>query len=139
EATASGGFSTSAPWFSFAPGRESANVATQTKAPGSLLSRYRDLLRVRHASEALARGGQRLLTPTSGGSTTLAFLRTLADERVLVVHNLSDAATVAGPFELAADTAEDLFSDSGVGNPSKGSGVWRVTLPARSTGIWRLR
>jgi glycosidase len=134
-----GGFSTGAPWFSFAPGRESANVATQTGDPASLLSRYRNLVRVRHGSEAMKRGGLLLLTPTSGGSPTLAFLRTLADERVLVVHNLSDASATAGPFDLAETTAEPLFNDSGAGYLSKGSGAWRVTLPARSTGIWRLR
>jgi hypothetical protein len=66
-------------------------------------------------------------------------VRTLGDERVLVVHNLSDATLVAGPFELAGDTAEPLFTDSGVGTLTKSSGAWRVTLPYRSTGIWRLR
>jgi alpha-amylase len=139
DASASGGFSTAAPWFSFAPGRESANVATQTGASSSLLSRYRHLIRVRHTTQALDRGGLLLLTPTSGTSTTLAFVRTLEDERVLVVHNLSDASTTAGPFDLAGETAEPLFTDSGVGNLSRNSGAWRVTLPPRSTGIWRLR
>jgi glycosidase len=139
DATAGGGFSTGTPWFSFAPGRENANVARQTSTPSSLLSRYRELVRVRHASEALDRGGLRLLTPTSGSVVTLAFVRTLPDEQVLVVHNLSDLTITAGPFDLAGDTAEPLFTDSGVGTLSKASGAWRVTLPNRSTGIWRLR
>ncbi|QRN98601.1 DUF3459 domain-containing protein [Archangium violaceum] len=139
DASSSGGFSTSAPWFSFAPGRESANVAAQTSTSSSLLSRYRDLLRVRQSSAALERGGLTLFTPTSGNSLTLAFLRTLADERVLVVHNLSDSSATAGPFNLAESTAEPLFTDSGATYLSEGSSAGRVILPARSTGIWRLR
>ena len=134
-----GGFTTGTPWFSFAPGREQANVAAQVDAPGSLLSRYRGLIRARHASEALARGGLALLTSTQGSSPTLAFVRTLGEERVLVVHNLTDAAATAGPFELPGEPAEALFADSSVGSPSRSDGLWSVSLPARATGIWRLR
>ncbi|WP_257453533.1 alpha-amylase family glycosyl hydrolase [Archangium lipolyticum] len=139
DASANGGFSTTTPWFPFAPGRESTNVAAQTSTASSLLSRYRNLIHVRRNTQALDRGGLLLLSPTSGASTTLAFQRMLDDERVLVVHNLSDASTIAGPFDVAGETAEPLFTDSGVGYPSRTSGAWRVTLPARSTGIWRLR
>ena len=40
-----GGFTTGTPWFPFAPGRETANVAAQSADPASLLSRYRALIR----------------------------------------------------------------------------------------------
>jgi glycosidase len=134
-----GGFTTGSPWFSFAPGREQANVATQGAAPGSLLSRYRALIRARHASDALARGGLTLLTSTQGTSPTFAFVRTLGEERVLVVHNLADASVTAGPFAVQGESAEVLFADPSVGSPPRGDGGWSVTLPARATGIWRLR
>jgi glycosidase len=139
DASAGGGFTTGTPWFSFAPGRESAQVAAQSSAPGSLLSRYRGLIRARHASEALDRGGLRLLTSTEGRAPTLAFLRTWGTERVLVVHNLGDATETAGPFALEDEPAEVLFADPSVGSPVGSDGGWRVTLPARATGIWRLR
>jgi alpha-amylase len=134
-----GGFTTGSPWFSFAPGREQANVAAQVGASSSQLSRYRALIRARHASEALARGGLTLLTSTQGSSPTLAFVRMLGEERVLVVHNLTDASVKAGPFAVPGESAEVLFADPSVDSPVGSDGGWSVTLPARATGIWRLR
>src|SRR5205085_6987473 len=56
DASAGGGFTTAwRPWQSFAPGHERTNVAAQAGDPSSLLSRYRTLLRLRHASETLRR------------------------------------------------------------------------------------
>ena len=138
DASAGGGFTTGSPWFGFAPGQSTTHVAAQTADAGSLLSRYRRLIHARHASPALTRGGLVLLTPTQGRAPTLAFLRTLEGERVLVVHNLGDAAQSAGPFELEGDTAEPLLVDAGVEAVREGSG-WRVTLPARTSGLWRLK
>lgn len=139
DASAGAGFTTGTPWFSFSPGHESTHVAAQTNAPGSLLSRYRALIHARHASEALGRGGLKLLTSTQGRSPTLAFLRTWGAERVLVVHNLSESAVSAGPFELEGESAEVLFADPSVGLLVRRGGAWSVTLPGHATGIWRLR
>jgi glycosidase len=139
DSTAGGGFTSGTPWFSFAPGREGANVAAQANVSGSLLSRYREFIRARHASEALERGGLLLLTSTQGRSPTLAFLRTLGEERVLVVHNLGDGSATAGPFELQGESAEVLFADASVGSLVRSGGSWSVTLPGHTTGIWRLR
>jgi glycosidase len=134
-----GGFTTGTPWYSYAPGRESANVEAQARTSGSLLQRYRALIRARHGSQALARGGLTLLTPTSRSSPALAFVRTWGQEKVLVVHNLSDSALTAGSYELPGTPGEALFADNGVGTPSRYAGGWEVPLPARATGIWRLR
>jgi alpha-amylase len=134
-----GGFTTGAPWFPFSPGRETANVAAQTNTAGSLLSRYRKLLQVRQGSSALDRGGLTLLSSTWESTPVLAFVRFREDERVLVVHNLSDNPQSVGPFELTGESAEVLFSDAGTSSLSKATGAWRATLPGRATGIWRLR
>ncbi|MFY0571717.1 alpha-amylase family glycosyl hydrolase [Archangium lansingense] len=139
DASAGAGFTTGTPWFSFSPGRESAQVAAQSNAPGSLLSRYRGLIRARHASEALDRGGLRLLTSTEGRAPTLAFLRTWGEERVLVVHNLTGGTETAGPFALEGESAEVLFAAPSAGSLVRGDSGWSVTLPAHATGIWRLR
>ncbi|MFL5348311.1 MAG: alpha-amylase family glycosyl hydrolase [Hyalangium sp.] len=140
DGSAGGGFTTGTPWYGFAPGYTSGrNVATETDAPGSQLSRYRALIHARHASEALSRGGLKLFTSTKGVSSTLAFVRTLGDERVLVVHNLTDSSVTAGPFAVAGTTPEVLFADSNVGTLSSTASGWQVTLPARATGIWRLK
>ena len=138
DGTAGGGFTTGTPWFPFAPGHETENVVAQRDDRASLLSRYRDLIRLRHASPALARGELALLTP-AGPSPTLAFLRVQGDERVLVVHNLTDSFVTGGPYAVTAAASERLFTDDGVGDPSGPAGAWRVTLPPRATGVFRLR
>ena len=132
-----GGFTSGTPWFSFAPGRETANVAAQTNDPASLLSRYRSLIRARHNSKALERGGLQLLTAAPGGSPVLAFLRTEGAERVLVLHNLSDRPASAG-YSVAVASAEKIFADPYLGEPVGPAGGWTVTLSPRGTGIWRI-
>ena len=138
-AAAGGGFTTGSPWYAFSSGRETANVEAQRSHPGSLLSRYRSLIQARQGSEALRNGGLRLFTATTGVSRTLAFVRTLDDEQVLVVHNFSSSQESVGPFNVEATTAEPLFVDPGVTQLTGGTGAWKASIPARSTGIWRLR
>lgn len=138
-ASPGGGFTTGTPWFGFAPGRDTANVAAQTSDPGSLLSRYRNLIRARKAAPALAKGDLVLLSPLSGFSPVLAFQRRTASETVLVVHNLSDAFTVAGPYAVNGTSFERVFVDGSAGDPSGSPGAIRVPLPPRGTGVWRVR
>lgn len=138
-ASAGGGFTTGTPWYGFSAGRETANVAAQEGVPGSLLSRYRALLHARQSSEALRNGGLRLLSSTASPTPVLAFVRFLGDEQVLVVHNFSESLASVGPFDVPGTTAEPLFNDRDVAPLSGGAGAWRTRLPARATGIWRLR
>lgn len=133
------GFTTGTPWHVFAPGREQTHVAAQTGNPSSLLSRYRDLIRARHGSPALDRGGLLLLSSPRGRAPLLAFVRSFGGERVLVVHNLANTAGTVGPFELEAETTEPLFTDPAVESPTRSGTAWSVTLPGRATGIWRLK
>jgi len=82
------GFTGGSPWEAMAPGVESANVATQTGDPGSLLSHYRALIGLRMASAALRDGD---LIPIGQASPGIyAYLRHGAGETVLVVANLTD-------------------------------------------------
>jgi alpha-amylase len=136
DATEGGGFTTGTPWFPFAPGKDVANVAAQTNDPASLLSRYRSLIRARHGSGALTRGD--LETVFSGSSQILAFTRTDGSEHVLAAHNLSDQFATGGPYDLPGSTAGNVFVDPGAG-ASGSPGSWRVTLPPRASGVWRVR
>jgi len=133
-----GGFTTGSPWYPLATNRDVNNVATQSQNPDSLLSRYRKLIRARKSSRALTQGGLELLTSTSGASSTLAFLRVDGDERVLVVHNLSDAFATVGPLAIAKNSSEILFADDGT-TLTGGTGAWQVSLPPRGTGLWRMK
>jgi glycosidase len=132
-----GGFTAGTPWWQLPPGTASANVASQAGAPSSLLSRYRQLIRVRKASSALRLGGlSRLPTDDAG---VLAYLRADPAETVLVAHNVRAdpvTVTVALPGTTAADA---LLVDSGAALSAAGGDSWSMTLPARKSGIWRLR
>ncbi len=134
-----GGFTTGTPWFPFAPGRDSANVAAENADPGSLLARYRQLIRLRHTSAALAKGDVTILTPTAGGGAILAYLRSSGEERVLVATNLGGGLASGGPYAVAGTGFETLFSDDGVPAPGGSSGAITLTLPPLATGIWRVR
>jgi alpha-amylase len=135
DGTASAGFSSTAPWYELAPDAATANVAAETGEPGSLLSRYRDLIRLRHGSPALQRGALGLLSP--GSDQVLAFTRTLGAETVLVVHNFGGSPITAGPLGAPGRTATPLLVDPG-GALSGAPDARTVSLPARGTGVWRL-
>lgn len=129
------GFTTGVPWYRMAPGAETANVAVQTDDPASLLSRYRRFIRLRQQTPAVARGDLQFVSTEGAGWHALAYLRTLGDQRVLVVHNLGqEAATLS--WTLEGDPAYELLEgDRGVGVPADGA----ITMPAHSTGVWQLR
>jgi glycosidase len=136
DASTGGGFTAGAPWFPFAPGRDAANVASETGDPSSLLSRYRSLIRARRSSSALRKGALQILG--SGSGQVLAFLRVAPDEQVLVVHNLSASFQSGGPFGSEATVFDPVLVDPGVLVSPFGT-AWRVSLPARATAIWRLK
>jgi glycosidase len=134
DASAGGGFTTGTPWYGFAPGRDTANVAAQTGDPGSLLSRYRKLIRARHASAALTRGTLDVLL-SSG--PILAFVRSQGDERVLVAHNLGGAPETAS-LSVAAAGGEPLFVDDGVALTFSGVSAG-LTMSPHASAILRLK
>jgi len=137
DATAGAGFTTAAkPWFDFAPGRETANVSAETGDPASLLSHYRRLTNLRHASPALMKGTLKVLSPTKSSAHVLAFLRETGGERVLVLHNVGTTDVQAGPYDLKAKSAERLFGPDEA--PVQGADGWSFKLPAGASGVWRL-
>jgi len=137
DATPNGGFTTAArPWFPLAPGHEAANVAVETGDPGSLLSRYRALIRARRGSEALRTGDLDLVA--GAPAPVLAFVRRSGGDTVLVAHNLGPAEAAVAVSGLAGAVAEAVLADPGAALAKDGAG-WRARLPPRSSGIWRVR
>jgi alpha-amylase len=134
-----GGFTTGTPWYSFAPGRNTANVDAQTGSGSSLLARYRSLIAARRSSEALRKGRLELLTPLTATSSTLAFLRVADGERAIVAHNLTGGFTSAGPYTVSATAIETIWADPGASASGAGSGRISVSLPPRGSGVFRLK
>jgi len=135
--SAGGGFTPGKPWFDFAPGKETANVAAESGDPNSLLSHYRRLIQLRHTSAALKKGDLKLLTPGDRSAPVLAFLRQSGKDRVLVVHNLTAGEVQAGPFKIPGKRLDLLLGPTA--KPAKGADGWTVTLPAGASGVWRVR
>jgi alpha-amylase len=135
-ATPPAGFTSAAEgWMPFAPGLEKANVAAEIRDDGSLLSRYRDLIRARKASPALSRGDLTLVRSDPG---VLAFLRRTGRETVLVVHNLSAERGGAGPLVLPEQRADALLVDPG-GRLFRDAYAWYASVPGGESGVWRIR
>jgi alpha-glucosidase len=78
------GFSTVEPWLPVGADRSNANVASQSRDAGSLLTLYRRLLELRSAEPVLRNG---LHEPLAGGPALVAYRRRNATRRMLVVLN----------------------------------------------------
>ncbi|HXG82168.1 MAG TPA: alpha-amylase family glycosyl hydrolase, partial [Sphingomicrobium sp.] len=80
------GFSRAEPWLPLHEDWRTRNVEAQQADPGSMLSHYRQLLRLRRSEQALAIGSIRL---TEGGEHVLAYERRHGDKRLHIALNLS--------------------------------------------------
>ncbi len=89
DASATAGFTEGArAWQPLAQRDAFDNVAMQTGDPTSLLSTYRDLIRLRNDHAALRRGT--FVPVNASSSRLLVFLRHTEDETVLVIVNFND-------------------------------------------------
>jgi alpha-glucosidase len=79
------GFSSVEPWLPVGEDRVNANVASQSRDAGSLLTLHRRLLELRAAEPALCDG---LHEPLAAGPALVAYRRRSATRRLLVVLNL---------------------------------------------------
>lgn len=87
-------------WRTINPDFKTVNVAAQSKQADSLLSHYRQLIRLRTGNPALRIGNY--LPVSTGQTSVFAFLRASAipNQRLLVVHNLSNEAVSEYRLEL---------------------------------------
>jgi alpha-amylase len=93
------GFTTGTPWQALAEDPPGTDVATQATDPESLLSLYRDLIRLRTSNPALAAGDW--LSVDAAPASVAAFLRFDESATLLVVANLSDERVA--DIELSVD------------------------------------
>jgi alpha-glucosidase len=91
------GFSSVEPWLPVGGDRDNANVATQSRDAGSLLTLYRRLLELRAAEPVLCEG---LHEPLAAGPAVVAYRRRSATRRLLVVLNFVHEPT---SYSLSGD------------------------------------
>lgn len=92
-----GGFSAADPAKLYRPvisnpvyGFQAVNVEAQRSSPHSLLEWTRRLIQVRRSTQVFGRGDIQFLAPAN--HRVLAYIRSLGEERILVVNNLSSSA-----------------------------------------------
>jgi alpha-glucosidase len=83
--SANSGFTDGRPWLPIADDYKSVNVATELKLPNSILMLYRRLIELRRAEPALSIGE---FAPLPAGDNLFAYIRKVADRRLLIVLNL---------------------------------------------------
>jgi glycosidase len=93
---ANGGFTSGSPWRAPNSDYTTKNVAAQSTDPNSLLSFYRELIRIRNNHAALRVGDFQLID--SGNRSVFASLRVSREEAVLVLINMS--ASPVSDYEL---------------------------------------
>lgn len=115
------GFSSHEPWEALSDDPASLNVATESADPGSLLSHYRDLIRLRTTHPALATGTWTAIDADAPG--VVAALRSSPTEEAIVITNVGPTAATptlsleTGPL-CGTPTASAVLGDGAVTGPS---------------------
>ena len=120
----SAGFTTGVPWEELEPGWESRNVAAESADGGSLLSVYRDAVRLRDDHPALRSGGVTLVE--TDAASAVARIQSGGGEDLLVIANLGDEAV--SDYELGAD-ASPLCGELRAAVVGEPSGAGAPTAP----------
>ena len=142
------GFTTGTPWRLPANDFSQRNIASQTADPDSLLSHYRALIHLRNEHEALRVGDWWWVE--SSDAHVYAYLRTTANETVLIILNLdnqavSDYALTLADGPLTDEVAIEMLlgaGDAAAPSLNTSGGFTAYTpipeLPAYSTFIIQL-
>jgi alpha-amylase len=111
-------------------GENAVSVEGQTGDQNSLLSHYRDLIRLRQKNNVLMDGGFANLAQKN--NHVISFKRVLEDETLVVLHNISAQEQVVEITTAAADVDKVIFSNGEV-DLKKGSDGKTITIPAYTT------
>ena len=103
-ASPSAGFTTGTPWLPVNPDAAEWNAEAQRKDPASVLAHYRRLIALRHEVPVVALGDFTMLLPEH--EAVYAFTRATADDRLLVVCNVSSSPQPLGELLPEAVQAE---------------------------------
>jgi alpha-glucosidase len=93
-----GGFSTGTPWLKANPNYKDINVEVQQKDSGSILHFYKKLIRLKKANEVFTYGIYDLLL--ADDPQIFAYTRTLGNEKIIVIANLSEKEASLNGFSL---------------------------------------
>lgn len=130
------GFTTGRPFRTLAANYATMNVQSQQADSQSLLQHYQQVIALRNALPALAKGQYHALAGPAG---TLVFERRLGAQRVLVAFNLNSVGTRIALDGLPANAVyRSQWSPAQDGLQTDSNGGVDVTLSARAFGVWVL-
>jgi alpha-amylase len=115
------GFSSHAPWEALSGDPATLNVASESADPGSLLSHYRELIRLRAAHPALATGTWAAIDTDAPG--VVAALRSSPTETAIVLTNAGTSAATptltlaTGPL-CGSPAADEVLGTAVVASPT---------------------
>lgn len=98
------GFTTSTSWLKVNDNYVNINVEKQLQEPGSILQFYKQMIQLRKEHDTLTYGFYELLMPDH--PSVYAYTRTLADQQVLVVINLTEHMVELEEDELGRNFSE---------------------------------
>jgi oligo-1,6-glucosidase len=127
------GFTTGTPWLPANPNHTEINAAAQVDDPDSVFAHHQRLIALRHDDPVVVHGDFSMLLPEH--SQLYAYLRTLGNDQVLVVANLSDQPADGRELPDAdAWLAADRVLDSGPGDLGTWLlGPWSARVRRRTT------
>lgn len=127
------GFTTGAPWIGLNPNYLQINAEAEERDEASVLSYYRQMIRLRKAEPVLIYGDYRPLRIEH--PQVYAYLREWNTQRILVLLNFSaDAAEICLPDTVLANTAADLL----IGNGAVSTLERIQPLTSYEAQVWRL-
>jgi glycosidase len=138
------GFTAGVPWESVNEDYQVKNVAEQSKDPTSLLTCYRELIRLRTDHPVLQLGDYKPVDSKDGG--VLAFLRSDGENNVLVVINLGEQAasdyalsliegTLVGTYQAQLLYGEDAALQNLTANDNGGFDSYQPLPEAPGAGV----
>lgn len=125
DATPNAGFTSGEPWIAVNPDHRRINAEAQYGDERSVFEHYRALVDLRHRLPVVAEGTFERVD--AGDPAVFAFTRTLGDDRLLVVANLSSEAVVPDLPEAVAARWGD--AEPVLTNGEAGAGAARTLAP----------
>jgi len=147
-ASENAGFSTVSPWEPLDASYSTANVATETEDPYSLLNLYRSLINIRLRNPALVDGSY--LPLTANPASVYSAIRQSEDQTILLIANLSDQPAAEVKFSSASMPLQGEYrliplfgaalQDSITIAPAGSGGSFTLTaeIPAESSSLFIL-
>ena len=117
-------------WLKVNPDYQQVNVANELLDPHSLFLNYRKLLKIRRTHPALHAGSLEIIPTEQKSSQLLAYFRSYADEKILILINLGDKKV---SFDWESEYQQEIFSIGEIDRDNSG----RISLGPYASSILR--